>query len=160
MRWNFNTILLFAGNLIAIFVPLLGYLFGEHSHYFIQPLPDYTGPCEIVQVGIRPQFFLITAIGSVLALVGAFMSLKKRSARTFMGLGNLLRLIHSVIGLFGYYEIITIVPWLWSGLTQYQPKPVVYTMFFSITTLGLVSLIIGGIMYSDRIMAFVNTYIR
>jgi hypothetical protein len=77
-----------------------------------------------------------------------------------MGLGNLLLLIHSVIGLFGYYEIITIVPWLWSGLTQYQPKPVVYTMFFSITTLGLVSLIIGGIMYSDRIMAFVNTYIR
>lgn len=160
MRWKVSTILLYAGNLINVFASLCGYLFGEHSHYFIQPLPDYTGPCEIVQVGVRPHFFLITAIGSVLALVGAFMSSKKRSARTFMGIGNLLVLFHSVIGLLVYYEIITIFPWLWSGIAQYQPKPFVYTMFFSITTFGLVALIIGLGLDSDRIMTFVNAYIR
>ena len=162
VRRRLGKILLYAGNLIAIFGSLVGYLFGDHLFYFFTPVSGsgYTGPTKIVTVGVRPQFFLITAICSALALVGLFISSKKLSARIFMGIGNLLVLFHSIVGLLGYYEIIRIFPWLYREYARYQPKPFVYTMFFSITTFGLLALIIGLMSDSDRIMTFVNTYIR
>lgn len=72
----------------------------------------------------------------------------------------LLVLAHALIGLLGYYERIRIFGWLISGLAWESPQPIVYTGFFNLTVFGLVALIIGGCMYSDRIMAFVNTYIK
>ena len=137
MRWAFSNGLLSVGNVTVIGVSLVGYLFGEHLQYYFTPLQGsgYTGPCKVVTVGVPPLFFLLTAIGSILALAGAFKSSKERFTRSFMELGNLLVLLHSVIGLFGYCGILRIFPWLYGGLAWNQP--LVYTQLFSITMFGL-----------------------
>jgi hypothetical protein len=159
MRWLLSNVLLYTGNLIAIFGSLFGLITGRSAIIFIIPSSGYTGLTKFYLWGIHPDVFLITAIASSLALVGVFMASKKRSARVLMGIGSLLVLSHSIIGLFGYYEIIT-SPLLESGLSWYQPTPIVFTGFFGMTLFGLVALITGLSMYSDRIMAFVNTRIR
>jgi hypothetical protein len=158
--WSLGNILLYAGNLIAICGSLFVLKPGLKLSMFIDYPPGVKGPTYVHLWGVHPGFFLITAIGSFLALAGMFISSKKLSARIFMGIGSLLVLSHSVIGLLGYYEIIKIFGWLMRGLAWDQPKPIVYTGYFNLTVIGLVALIIGVSMYSDRIMAFVKTYIR
>jgi len=155
-----GNILLSAGNLIAICGSLFVLKPVIKVSMFIDYPPGVKGPTYVHLWGVHLGVFLMTAIGSILALVGMFISSKKRSARIFMGIGSLLVLSHSVIGLLGYYEIIKIFGWLMIGLAWDQPKPIVYTGYFNLTVFGLVALILGGIMYSDRIMAFVNTHIR
>jgi hypothetical protein len=159
-RRNPSKLLLSVGTLITIGGSLAGVISRYGLGIIITPAPGYTGPTSFDLLGVHPGVFLITAIGSILALVGVFTSSKKRLARMLMGIGSLLVLSHSVIGLLGYYEHIRIFGWLMSGLAWDHPKPIVYTGYFHLTVFGLVALILGGSMYSDRIMAFVKMYIK
>jgi hypothetical protein len=164
VRRSLGNILLYVGNLIAICGSLFVLKPVIKVSMFIDYPQGYKGPTYVHLWGVHPGVFLMTAIGSILALVGVFTSSKKRLARMLMGIGCLLVLSHSVIGLLGYYEHIRIFGWLMIGLAWDQPKPIVYTGYFNLTVFGLVALIIGGLiiggsMYSDRIMAFVKTYI-
>ncbi len=157
-RRNPSKLLLTVGTLITIGGSLVGLSTGCGVKILINPAPGYKGPTSFDFLGIHLGVFLMTAIGSILALVGVLMSSKKRSARIFIGIGSLLILSHSVIGLLGYYDVLRIFPWLYRE--AHWNQPIVYTGLFNLTVFGLVALIIGGSVYSNRIMAFVDTYLK
>lgn len=147
VKWSLNDILLASANSIVFLASLVGLIasFWSHVDVHITPGPGYIGPTEYDLVGVPPQFFLIVAIGSALTLIGVFVSSMKLSARVFIGIGNLLILSHSVIGVLVYYEVIKFFWWIFErGLFHNQPIIYINTGFLVITMLfGLLTLIIG-----------------
>jgi len=66
-----------------------------------------------------------------------------------MGVGNLLILLHAVVGVLGYYGVVRSL-WLGSALVGSEQKPFICTGFFGITILGIAAIVIGLIYYDLR----------
>ncbi len=103
-------------------------------------------------MGVPLYYLFMTAFTSVLALVGVVMSKKWVVARILMAVGNLLILLHSAIGLLGYYNVTVMMMFL--GLVKGSADwsiQTIYTPFVSIAILGMIISVVGLILARARV---------
>jgi len=137
--------------IITLSTPILVHVFSSSCIIFVNPAPGYFGPTKIVSMGVPLYYLFLTAFTSVLALFGVVMSKKWVVARILMAVGNLLILLHSAIGLLGYYNenVMMMFLGLVKGSADWSIQTI-YTPFVSIAILGMIISVVGLILARAR----------
>lgn len=138
MKLNLDDALVVVSALIAFSTSILVFAFPSYVIIMVE--------AKIVSREVPLYYLFLTTIGSVSALVGVAISKKGIVARVLMIVGNILILIHSAIGLLGYYDVIPhlIAP---KGLIPNWSVQTVYTPFIGIAIFGLIILFLSLIIW-------------
>lgn len=152
LRLNLVNTFVALSAIITLFTPVLVHFFSSSVIIFVNPAPGYFGPTKIVSMGVPLYYLFMTAFTSVLALVGVVMSKKWVVARILMAVGNLLILLHSAIGLLGYYSenVMMMFLGLVKGSADWSIQTI-YTPFVSIAILGMIISVVGLILARARV---------